>query len=216
MDKQQILEQMKGRSKRVRNRILLCVIGGVLLTLAALLALYLLLPEQESGGEKPIYFYPVSDVNIFESGEYHESDMIISYCSDPSGMGLTEEITAEDRASFDVGVQFLEVYLKTVISGDNETYRSFFAESYLKEHSLPTFTQQMLYRMCIYYCTSERLADGTERVTYRLDYMIRKNNGTFRNDVESDAIRPQYVVLLIDGEGNVKIENIYTTTNILK
>ena len=131
-------------------------------------------------------------------------------------MGLTEAITDEDRTTFDVGVQFLEVYLKTVISGDHETYRTFFTDSYLKENRLPSFTQQMLYRMCIYYCSSERLEEGVERVTYRLDYMIRKNNGTFRNDVGSDAIRPQFVVLLIDGEGNIKIENIYTRTNTLK
>ena len=50
-----------------------------------------------------------------------------------------------------------------------------------------------------------------QRVTYRVDYMIRKNNGTFRRDVGSDAIRPQYVVLLVSPDGSdIAIENVYT------
>lgn len=216
MNEQITPEELKARSKKVRNLILIIVGGAVILALLVLLALYLFLPEPPVAPEKELHFYPITDTNIFESGEYHESDMVVSYCADPNGMGLTEAITDEDRENFDVGVQFLEAYLKTVIGGDVETYRSFFTESYLRSHEIPNFTQQMLYKMCIYYCNTETLEGGMQRVTYRLEYMIRKNNGTFRNDVESDAIRPQFAVLLIDGEGNVRIEDLYTRQNSVK
>ncbi len=216
MNEQPTPELLQARAKKVRNLIFAIIGGAILLGLLTVLALYFLLPKQEQPPEKELHFYPVTDINIFESGRYHESDMVISYCADPNGMGLTEAITDADRASFDVGVQFLEIYLKTVISGDNETYRTFFTEEYLRTHELPSFTQQMLYKMCIYYCATERLNGGMTRVTYRLDYMIRENNGSFRKDVGSDAIRPQFAVLLIDAEGNVQIENLYTRQNTVK
>ena len=77
--------------------------------------------------------------------------------------------------------------------------------------TLPRFTQQMLYQICIYYCGAETDGDGSQRVTYRVDYMIRKNNGSFRRDVGSDAIRPQYVVLLVSPDGqSIAIDDVYT------
>lgn len=135
------------------------------------------------------------------------------YCDNESGYGLKEQITSNsgEMEHFDIKVRFLEIYLKSVISADHETYRSLFADSYLQSHTLPDFTQQMLYNMCIYYCGTESAEDGFQRVTYRLDYMIRKNNGTFRRDVGSDAIRPEYVVLLVSpDQTEIVIEQIYT------
>ncbi len=206
--------QMK-RSLAKNIRLVILIIGGmVVLGLAVLLALYFFLPEQETPAPEEYYFYPVNwNENIFETGEYPESDRIMMYCDNEQGYGLKEQITSDgsDMENFDIKVRFLTIYLNSIISGDVETYRSLFTESYLQANSIPQFTQQMLYQMCIYYCGTEALEGGMQRVTYRVDYMIRKNNGTFRRDVGSDAIRPQYVVLLVSPDGSdIAIENVYT------
>lgn len=213
MDEQQALEQIKRNTARHRRTVLLIVGGILLLALLVLLGLYFFLPEKQQDQKKEYTFYPVSNVNIFESGEYPEEDRIILYCDNEAGYGLKEQITSDsgEMEHFDSGIRFLEIYLKSIISADRETYRSLFADSYLQTHTLPDFTQQMLYNMCIYYCNTESAEDGFLRVTYRLDYMIRKNNGTFRRDVGSDAIRPEYVVLLVSADqSQIAIEQIYT------
>jgi hypothetical protein len=58
------------------------------------------------------------------------------------------------------------------------------------------FTMQQLYNIRITYITSSsETIDGftTESYDYWLEYMIRKNNGTFRNDMGSDCIKKEYV-----------------------
>ena len=206
--------QLRRSHTRNIRLVILILCGVVVLGLAVLLALWLLLPEQKAPEQSEYYFYPVDwSVNIFETGEYSESDRVMLYCNDPLGYGLKEQITQDGSGMehYDVNVRFLTAYLNSIISGDNETYRSLFTPQYLQTHTLPRFTQQMLYQICIYYCGAETDGDGSQRVTYRVDYMIRKNNGSFRRDVGSDAIRPQYVVLLVSPDGqSIAIDDVYT------
>ena len=132
--------------------------------------------------------------------------MLITYCANSDGTGLRTEVTEES----DSKVRFLALFINSVIMGDNQAYRSYFSEAYLSNNSLPQFTQQMLYDICIYYQGSEVQKDGRTFYVYRLEYMIRKNNGTYRRDIGSDMIRPQYVVLSISRENEIKVENVYT------
>jgi hypothetical protein len=49
------------------------------------------------------------------------------------------------------------------------------------------------------------------REIYVVEYMIRQNNGTFRTDVGSDAIRKQLVVVT-DREGEMRIDTVSSVT----
>ena len=210
LEEQNNLDQMRKRVKRIALITGAVLLGVLVLGILFLLILNWILPKDDGEeNNKKIKFYPVTDENIFESAEYLGLDRAVYYCADPSGYGITEPITDADRARFPAEVQFLEVYLMSVISGDNETYRSLFSEAYLKENQLPSFTQQMLYNICIYKVGAETGKNGEQLEVYRVDYMIRKNNGTFRQDVESDAIRPQYVVLSRTENNSFLIENVY-------
>ena len=52
---------------------------------------------------------------------------------------------------------------------------------------------------------------GEERlITYRLEYMIHRNDGTFRRDVGSDASRPQDITVRVGTDGKILIERLVT------
>jgi hypothetical protein len=206
VEEMQSANELKQNAKKLRKKILITV-GAILLSMLAILLLiyYVFLPPEETP-EPNYYFYPVTGENIFDTGEYFESDMIITYCANSDGMGLRTEVTEES----DSKLRFLSLVIKSVIMGDNQAYRSYFSDAYLAGNTLPQFTQQMLYDICIYNEGTQVQKDGTVLYVYRLDYMIRKNNGTYRRDVGSDMIRPQYVLLSINASNEIKIENIYT------
>lgn len=197
-----------GKKATKKAKKILLIVGGAFVALLLALLLFLwLLPEKEQP-QYDIYFYPVVDENIFENQQYLDKNRFVYYCDDPQGYGLTEQITDEDRASFDFKVQFAEIYLNCLISGDREMLRQLCSQEYLKKNAIPQFTQQMLYEMYIYYHSTERLDNGMERVTYKLNYKIFRNNGTYRRDVGSDGAKPEYLVLLVSPDRTVRIENI--------
>ena len=49
---------------------------------------------------------------------------------------------------------------------------------------------------------------GSKTVTYKLDYMIYRNDGTFRRDIGSDAIRSQYLVLDCAADGSITVRDL--------
>ena len=209
MNEQPSLEMMKQRQKKNLRLVLWIFAGVVLLSLVTLLLLDWLLPKPEETPERDIYFYPVNEENIFENQDYLALNRFVYYCDDPTGYGLTTQITDEDRMSFDAEVRFAEEYLNILTYGDAFALRSMCTETYLKEHSIPDFTQQMVYESRIVYYSAEGQKDGSRLVTYRLEYKIHENNGTYRRDVGSDSAKPEYLVLWISADGTqIKIENI--------
>ncbi len=103
-------------------------------------------------------------------------------------------------------------YLQTVIAGDANAYNAYFNNVYFEDNQPKTaFYQQMLYNMVIYYESTEKQDGGDTLTTYRLEYMIYRNNGSFHADVGSDAILPRHVTLRISPDGTIKIEGIRTS-----
>ena len=53
----------------------------------------------------------------------------------------------------------------------------------------------------LYYQSSESKTDKTgivyEEYVYKFEYKIMKNDGVFRRDLESDAVRPQFVTIRV-------------------
>ena len=211
MNRQEITPEQIKKSRAKAVRITLFVLGGlVLLSVLALLLLHWLLPEKEAETKKDLYFYPVSDQNVFENSAYLAKDRQIYYCENPDGSGRTAVLSEDEN--FDAKVRFLEGYLNCLILGDETALRALCTENYLKRNEIPDFTQQMLYDMHLYYYSTEVQQDGGQLVTYRLEYKFYQNNGTYRRDVGSDGSKPEYLVLWVSADGtNIKINDIVRT-----
>ena len=106
-------------------------------------------------------------------------------------------------------VRFFTKYFRTVIAGDAGTYNTFFTDRYFRDADpYVRFAPQMLYDIHVYELSETTGQDGTTTWTFQVEYRIRRNDGTFRNDMDSDGVRPLLFVLYGDAEGNVKIDSI--------
>ncbi len=204
---------VRQHARKTRRRLLtvLSIVLGIVLLLGAAVALLgeLTEPKQEIP-EYDFEFYPPYEGNIMENDEYLELNRSISYCADPLGYGLTQSITDDNRQDMDVGVLFLCDWLQTIIAGDHMAYNAMFSQAYLFEAGeQAAFFPQMLYQMQINFMNEKK--EGEDRlVTYRINYMIHRNDGSFRRDIESDASRPQDVTVRIFSDGSAQIEQLIT------
>ena len=211
MNNESSLEQLKIRQKKNVKLILLILLGvSVLFVVTLVLVNHFLSKKEEDKVDEYIHFYNVEEGDIFENEEYLALNRSVLYCDDPSGWyGHTSEITAEDRLSFEPTVLFAEDYLIALIYGNSGALRAMCTSEYLKEHEIPEFTQQMIYEAKITYYSTEGQEDGTTLVTYRLDYKIYRNNGTYRRDVGSRTVKPEYLVLRVsNNKSEIRIHDI--------
>ena len=153
------------------------------------------------------------DKNIFEDKEYLELNRDIAYKEGAT----TILITDGEYEKYGPIVAFFAEYIDSIIRGDHERYNTFFAEEYLDAHGKKdVFTMQQLYNIKLEYLMAREMElDGETYLMYdvELEYMIRKNNGTFRNDMGSDAIRTQHIQL-IDRDGKLEILTLFSFTII--
>jgi hypothetical protein len=208
MNEEKSQDELKIKQQRNTKKILF-ILGGIFLAfLLALLLLTALLPRDKQE-EREIRFYPVTDENIFENSQYVSKNRTVYYCDNSAGYEYTTPITEENRSEYEAEVLFAELYLNTVILGDEIALREMCSQSFLEKNPIPEFTQQMLYDLNIHTYRTETRDDGSKLVTYKLMYKIMQNNGTYRNDVGSDGARPEYLVLHVSKDGaSIKIEDI--------
>lgn len=135
---------------------------------------------------KSLSFYPADyNEDIFEDEEYMALNRHISYTKGSD----TYTITDDDYLKYDVTVGFFAEYFDSVINGEYETYDEYFTDEYFENCSNKTrFTPQKLYDINIKF-KSTTAVDGATSYIYYVTYKIFKNNGTFRNDIESDSSR---------------------------
>ncbi|MCD7776391.1 MAG: hypothetical protein LUH54_03345 [Firmicutes bacterium] len=151
------------------------------------------------------------DENIFEDEDYMDKNRMLAYVKDSNTFYL-ELDTEADYSSYDSTVNFFVAYLDAVINGEYESYADFFTDECKENYPdviKERFTMQKLYDIKITFnsISSATDADG-ESVNvyyYYLDYKIYKNNGTFRNDIESDATRTLICELYVYSDGNMLI-----------
>ena len=205
-------EALRAQSKKMKKRIIV-VAAGIVCVIALLVGFIALIESLTGEKENPFpdgafEFYPTYQGDILQNKNYLELDREIDY---DNNYGLTQSINEDNREEFDQTVLFLCEYLQTIIAGDSEAYNACFNDIYFNEiKQMGEFSPQMLYNMKIIYQSSEDGENGSKLLTYRLDYMIYRNDGTFRRDVGSDAIRPQFVTLRVTADGNIKIERLLT------
>lgn len=195
-------EKSKASRRRLRAALLAVGITAVLAILTVVLLAVLLPDDQPSPGPAPapVTFYPVYDGNVRENVLYLGLDRQYYLCEPEHGV---KEALDESRFSADPELSLLRDYIESLINGYPSACRSLFTASALAQSPIPDFSQQMIYRV-------EITEVGTEagRTTYRLEYMIYRNNGTYRRDVGSDAVRPEYLTLIKVGEDTYRIDGI--------
>ena len=204
------MQEGSKKQKRVILTVLVCAVGVMALLLGAVA---LIVALGKNGGDVPqgdYEFYPVYEGDIMENEEYLGLNRHVEYCSDPSGYGLKMSITDENREEFDESVLFLYDYIQTIIRGDSVAYNKMFHVKYFEDNEQKdAFSQQMLHEIKIRFLSESK--QGEERlITYRLEYMIHRNDGTFRRDVGSDASRPQDITVRVGTDGKILIERLVT------
>ncbi|MBQ7337240.1 MAG: hypothetical protein IJW40_02175 [Clostridia bacterium] len=163
--------------------------------------------ENDKDNEE-IYFYREDDeLNTLENEEYLQMDSRMFYHNPFEG--VTYSIEEEGLSEEDDAVIFFYNYFAAVKNGDAAACSEMFSSSYKGE--IPEdFTVQMIYDINVYPQT-----EGGEIVSYRVDYKIHRNNGTFRDDVGSDVIRPLLFTLVNEG-GEMKIGSIVRYTSYVR
>lgn len=164
--------------------------------------------EYDGKGQHRISLYdPDWESDIFLNPDWLDKNRYITYTE--NGMSLT--LVDYDYASCGKPVEMFGEYVDALMHGDAEKVNSFYTESYFETHKkLEKITMQKLYNIEVEYISqSDITLDGHAVVQYiyKFTYMIMENDGTFRGDLVSDAMKPQYYTLIEDGD-TIKISDI--------
>lgn len=219
LEPQQDNARASGNLKKKMIRIfgiLLCILI-LMFVLVAVLENWLAKAQTEQpsqGTPQTIIFHtPDYDEDITKDKAYMDRDRQIYYAD--LATGVTISLSKDTYGEHGEGVELLCKMIQSVIAGDHEKYNSYFSEEYLdREGEKSEFTPQKLYEIKITLLSSEEIVEGGLKSTietFTLEYMIYENNGTFRTDVGSDAIRKQNVVVS-DREGDMLIDSIVSHT----
>ncbi len=177
--------------------------------------------EKKGSGTSKISFYPVNYSENIENDEtYMGLDRNI-YFEEP-GLGTRyavdtetlEDVSESYRSTFAVLVDYLEA----ATAGDAERLNSLFSDYYYSNggKTKSRFTQQKIYDMVIT-LAGDATPDlpGTDvAYYYKVEYKIRMNNGTFRNDMGSDGSKFElFAVSVRGGEAAIDAVQVYKTSN---
>ncbi|MBQ9131193.1 MAG: hypothetical protein IJX62_01805 [Clostridia bacterium] len=206
-------EELLQQSKRMKKKILIviaAIVGALLVLFLIVTGIEMLQSSQNKIPEYDYEFYPPYDGDIMEYPAYLELNRDVMFTEDLHGLKATTAITEDTLETYDEYVQLLYAYLHTVIAGDADAYNGYFSASYIRKYGKQaSFSPQMLYDIRIELYSREGEGDSA-KITYQVDYRIFENDGSFRRDVESDAIRPQYVVMTKNKEGKPVIDLLVT------
>ncbi len=203
------LKNRRGRedTQKIKKIILLSFAGMLLFVVLFYTGAYLIdkYATSSNPGDKNNYnptnqtitFYtPDYNEDIYKDSYYIGLDRNIYYY-DP-GTGLTTTISEADYYNFNEGVRFMHDFVNHIIAGDSEEYNECFSLDYYLEdgnEEKDSFTMQKLYNIKITKVSETTGTGAGDIYIYMLEYMIHKNNGTFRTDMGSDASRTQYITI---------------------
>jgi len=119
--------------------------------------------------------------------------------------------TEDDVAATGDAAAFFYGFFDAVIRGEYEAVNAMTTDAFAADHGLwEPFTMQQLYDIQVVklreYTTEDR---GTTVFEFDVSYCIRRNNGTFRDDIGSNAARSQiYQLYRDDYSGEVLLQSI--------
>ena len=207
-------------NSNLKKRMLIVILSviGVIVLLAALLNV-LTKCQNASREEETTDFFSkiqfsseyVTDLDeLLADRTYSDYDKTIYYY-DPQ-TGITEGIDENKYNDYGPCVQLLANFVAAMMNGDSDQYNTFFSELYFRSNEpQEAFSMQKLYEIQVSpYSKTEKTGEDGRKYTeyiYALQYKIRKNNGSLRDDMDSDGLRPQYI-LITDREGSLLIDKI--------
>jgi len=169
-----------------------------------------------------IYFYDESlSKNIFQDEKYMELNRTITFSKTAWG---TSETLLDDDDAITAGPAANLLYHMTgyILTGNHEAYNECFSDYYYNNggEAQGRFTQQKIYNITIteVSVTDKIDSEGTpyKEYYYKLEYMIRHNNGSLRNDMGSDCIKTQHIILSDRSSEEILIDEIYTVDTVIK
>ena len=199
------------KKRKLKKRILIvfgCMVAFVLIYMAVAASGIL---KNLSGNQNPpqnerpattYSFYEADyDLDILDIDEYMSKDRLIYYC-DPN-TGVTVSLTDDaDRLRYDGAFQTLCTMIDRIIAGNADRYNDLFSSRYyaIEGNERKTeFTMQQVYDIKITWDGKSAQTDENGKTftqyQYVVEYKIRQNNGTFRDDIDSDASRKQLFIL---------------------
>ena len=201
------------KSKRMKF-IIIAVLAGSLVLLAVCAAIPSLSKDLFGGGgrREEITVDPSKladtkeeDFDIFEYDEYLKYDRTV-YLFD-RGMGTTVSVKADKAEQYgDAFVMICDI-LDAINRGDVDAYNSMVNEPLRRT----SFTQQQIYGIQIQTYSKKTMVGKNNleyiEYVYKVKYKIHENNGTYRNDILSDASRDQYFVIN-DSSGEMLVMDI--------
>ena len=162
------------------------------------------------------YSYPEADYNfnIFDDEFYmNQSDRNIYVTED----GATTVIAEENYNTYSPAVQYMYNVINLIIAGNYVEYNKIFTDDYLKNAGKDLrerFTMQELYKINIEVIDSQPSTKGDKINTdVKVDYKIRNNNGTFRNDLDfndNGSIPVVYKLESNTDNTNIKVYGLLT------
>ena len=109
-------------------------------------------------------------------------------------------ITDGDYAAWGEPLVFFDTYFKAAIAGDADAYNALFTSNYYKNNEpYERFAPQMIYGICVEQLSVTESAAGDSYI-FNVTYAIYRNDGTFRNDIDSNAFKTLIFYLVPDGD----------------
>ena len=147
-----------------------------------------------------LYFYNESYSKYPSDDEWYMNEAIktIEYVYSLGPMTHTDEIITEDDA---IGkgdaMHLIYKLIESIKAGDHESYNNCFSSYYYSTHNRQErFTKQKIYDIRVTVLdTQTKYANGAliTEYNYLLEYRIRHNNGSLRNDINSDYLGKQQI-----------------------
>jgi len=149
-------------------------------------------------------FYPTdSDLDVTADEMYMGLDRYLHIQRGAENFAVTDG----DYAAYGEAVVFFAKYFETAIKGDAEAYNKLFTDNYYKSaEPFERFAPQMIYGIKLEELSVTESAAGDSYI-YNVTYAIHRNDGTFRNDIDSNAFKTLIFYLVPDG-GELKIDAI--------
>ncbi len=193
-----------------KKRMITAIVIALAISIVGLIVL--LLDSQPDAAEpektdettiRPLLAIPNWGEDIYEDEEWLDKNRYITYVD--GGMSVT--ITDGVLDGYGICVEFMALYFEALMQGNAEALCGFYADEYFDTHyKWDEITMQRVYDMKLEHIDTASTASETVYV-YKVSYKIMKNDGTFRNDVKSDAERPEFYTIVDNGH-DIKITDV--------
>jgi len=144
-----------------------------------------------------VFLYnPDFNSDIMNEEEYVSLDRTIRFTDG----AVTYDIAGDNYVNAANECQvFLVEYIRALVAGDGEKLQSMYSSELIKELEIPKIiTEQRIYDCLFSHISIEEVKENGERFyryEVKVEYKIMRNDGTFRDDLASDSIKPQIFVV---------------------